>query len=417
MAPTIDIYQFDYIVSQFDGNNNDKDDIAALPIAAALTNAKDLQQKSVFFYDDNISESNINEQVQHMRAGAAFADKLGIETVDYQADLSKANNRLVNIFNTGKKVLSLEGGPIETTYLALEQTSPENLKNITLVSHSNWNEEHDEGSRPGGGKPRTWEDIKKDFPEVNLIQIADQNGVWLGSNYDGSTGFQNDDWNWLDSTTNPVLKEARELMKNAGSKINDPSDFGMHFYAFTGNETGEPNDAKAFFDTYPPKYASKVDDVYQVQNDRLIIEAEDLNLDTYVLEDYSALDPGVSVDALGISLNNASAFTGTASFSASTHGLEGTYDFQLSYFDENDGEAKLQVLVNNDVKGDLLLNEATNNHEPTEDTRREYVIEDLFIQSTDTITIRGTADDGDFARVDFLSFSDSPIASPDVPTS
>ena len=206
-------------------------------------------------------------------------------------------------------------------------------------------------------------------------------------------------------------------MKNAGSKINDPSDSGMHFYAFTGNETGEPNDAKAFFDTYPPKYASKVDDVYQVQNDRLIIEAEDLNLDTYVLEDYSALDPGASVDAWGISLHNASAFTGTASFSASTYGLEGTYDFKLSYFDENDGEAKLQVLVNNDVKGDLLLNDATSNSEPTEDTRREYVIEDLFIQSTDTITIRGTADDGDFARVDFLSFSDSPIASPDVPTS
>ncbi len=87
MAPTLNIDNFHYIVSQFDGNNNDKDDIAALPIAAALTNAAGLQRKSTFFYDDNVSEPNINDQVQHMRAGAAFAEKLGIETVDYQADL------------------------------------------------------------------------------------------------------------------------------------------------------------------------------------------------------------------------------------------------------------------------------------------------------------------------------------------
>ncbi len=60
MAPTLNIDNFHYIVSQFDGNNNDKDDESALPIAAALTNAQGLQGKSTFFYDDNVSESNIN---------------------------------------------------------------------------------------------------------------------------------------------------------------------------------------------------------------------------------------------------------------------------------------------------------------------------------------------------------------------
>ena len=99
----------------------------------------------------------------------------------------------------------------------------------------------------------------------------------------------------------------------------------------------------------------------------------------------------------GLSLHNSSDLTGTASFSASDYGLAGTYDLKLSYFDENDGQAKLQVLVNNDVKGDLLINEATSSHEPTEDTRKEYVIEDLLIQSTDTITLGGTADNIDIA--------------------
>ena len=33
----------DYIVLQFDGNNNDRDDISALPVSASLTNAAGLQ--------------------------------------------------------------------------------------------------------------------------------------------------------------------------------------------------------------------------------------------------------------------------------------------------------------------------------------------------------------------------------------
>ncbi len=90
-----------------------------------------------------------------MRKSAAFAKKLGIETVDYQTDLSAATNKLVQIFNSGKKVLSLEGGPMEAVYRALEQTSKEKLSNITLVSHSNWIEERDEGSRPGGGNTKS----------------------------------------------------------------------------------------------------------------------------------------------------------------------------------------------------------------------------------------------------------------------
>ncbi len=248
--------EYDYIVSQFDGNNNDKDDIAALPIAAALTNARGLQQKSIFFYNNNLSEPNDQNQVKQMRKSAAFAEKLGIETVDYQTDLSAATNKLVQIFNSGKKVLSLEGGPMEAVYRALEQTRKENLSNITLVSHAYWNEHHAEGTRPGGGKPRTWQDLKDNFPEVTFIEVADQNGVWIDPYYDSDTGFQNPDWEWLDSTTNSVLRAARVLMANAASKVNDPSDAGMHFWAFTGNETGDPNDAQQFLAANPPEFIS-----------------------------------------------------------------------------------------------------------------------------------------------------------------
>ena len=41
--------QFDKIVFQFDGNNNDVDDISALPVAAMLTNSSGLEDKTTFF--------------------------------------------------------------------------------------------------------------------------------------------------------------------------------------------------------------------------------------------------------------------------------------------------------------------------------------------------------------------------------
>ena len=140
----------------------------------------------------------------------------------------------------------------------------------------------------------------------------------------------------------------------------------------------------------------------------ILIEAEDLNLETYLVEDFSAIktdDNTTTANAQGISLLGASDLTGTASLSASEFDLSGIYDLEISYFDENDGEARLQILVNDAVEGDLLLNENTSSGEPTEDNRRDYVIEDLLILPTDTITIRGTADGSEWARVDFINLT------------
>ncbi|MEO0456143.1 MAG: malectin domain-containing carbohydrate-binding protein [Cyanobacteria bacterium P01_A01_bin.114] len=251
-APNAFIGQFDHIVSHFDGNNNDDDDIAALPVAAMLTNAAGLQKKSTFFYSNNVGEPNDNYQVGAMRESAAFAEKLGIKTYDYQANADAATTALVKLFNSGKKVLSIEGGPMEAVYRALEKTAPKNLKNIQLLSHSSWNENRDIASRPGVKDVRTWSDIRKDFPDVKLIEIVDQNGPDGG----GPLGFNSDQWKWLDGSKNQVLQEARDLMVNARAKVNDPSDAGMHFYAITGQEKANPNDARTFFDANPPKFGA-----------------------------------------------------------------------------------------------------------------------------------------------------------------
>ena len=278
MKNKINIADFDHIISHFDGNNNDNDDIAALPIAATLINAAGLQNKSTFFYNNNLGEPNNQSQVKAMRKSAAFAEKLGIDTFDYQANTQQATDELVKILNSGQKVLAIEGGPMEAIYRALEKTNPQNRKNITLLSHSTWNENRNLATRPGVNDVRTWAELKRDFPEVNFIDIKDQNGK-------GDSGFNSRRWNWLDNTSNPVLKEARSLMKNAQNKVNDPSDAGMHFFAITGNESGEPNDAQRFFQANQPGFDSNPNPTPTPKpspNNSIIVEAENqLVLDNF----------------------------------------------------------------------------------------------------------------------------------------
>ncbi len=284
-----DLPDFDVIVFHFDGNNNDLDDIAALPVAALIARSAGLEDKTTFFYGNNLSEPDIDGHVAAMQQSAAFAEKLGIDTHSYQDGIDTTTSELVSILDSGQKVLVLEGGPMEATYRAIEQTTVENRSNITLISHGEWNETRDVGTRPGGGVPRTWTDLRNDFPDVEQLEISNQNN---GVNND--RGFNSYKWDWLDDTDNPVLQEARDNMRNAGIKYNDPSDAGMLYYAITGKENGNPDHVREFFNNNPPTFVPSVplpisepdvipdpnfsDPVFLTQNGQLIIEAESAEL-------------------------------------------------------------------------------------------------------------------------------------------
>ena len=252
IAPGSLVDQADKIVFHFDGNNLDEDDIAAMPIAAMLTAASGITDKMTFFYGNNLSEPNETRQLGNLEEAAEFARSLGIDARGYQDDLgantgtaahiAATTAHLVSIFESGDKVLSIEGGPMEAVYRALELTDPAFHSNITLLSHSTWNQERDSIRLPGITEARNRADIERDFPDVNFLpKIADQNG-----------GFNDGGWNWMDSSDEPLIIAAREAMSGAqdegnASKINDASDAGMLYYALTGDERGEPEDAQAYF--------------------------------------------------------------------------------------------------------------------------------------------------------------------------
>ena len=278
----------DYIVYNVDGNNNDEDDVASLPVAALLAAAGGLTDKIEFLYGNNFMEGTDDPLMDELVETAQFAESLGIRTMGYeiktdagyQRQLDTVVDHLANIFNSGQKVLSIEGGPMEAVYRALERTDAANLENVVLLSHSEWNEDY---RRPwdDGSYSRNWHDIKNDFAGVAVTEIRDQN--W-GGDRDSDTGFNNRFFEDMRSSTDPVIRAARDVMDGAQkiydqvrdnneAKGNDASDAGMMWYALTGQYDGTAQDALAYLDERPLDFVPDADFSYIEDPDVLALFA------------------------------------------------------------------------------------------------------------------------------------------------
>ena len=285
----------DKILFHFDGNNNDIDDVAAIPVAGVLAASAGIADKITFFHGNNLTESNNSSRLPLLDNAADFAESLGIDTVDYQDDIAAATAQVIDMLTSGQNVLAIEGGPMEAIYRALEQTPEQFHDNIKLLSHSGWNENRSETTRPGVTEARTWDDIADDFPGVELVEMAGQNN---GVNND--QGFNNRNWADLDDATDDLLIELRALMEDAGAKVNDPSDAGMLFYALTGVEEGTPQEAIAYIEA-----SGILDDTPAPNQDPITMaDAVTVDVDGSVLLDVLAND----VDPEGGTLTLTDAF-------------------------------------------------------------------------------------------------------------
>ncbi len=224
-----------------------------MPVAALLAEAAGVASKTTFLYGINLTEPNNYAQLTKLEASGAFARSLDVDARNYQGAIDETTAHLTRIFSSNQKILVLEGGPMEASYRALAQVDESYHKNITLVSHSGWNENRSVTTRPGEDEARTWSDIGRDFPEVTRIEIADQN-----------RGFFDSGWTWMDDSDLAHVQEARDRLEAAGSsKENDASDSGMLYYALTGDQNGEPADAQVLIeqggDTPTPQVSHDTD--------------------------------------------------------------------------------------------------------------------------------------------------------------
>lgn len=388
--PPID--QYDHVVLLLDGNNNDTDDIAALPIAALLANGSRQHNKISIFYNNNLGEPNNSSQVNAMRKSAAFAEKLGIQTYDYQADINGTTNELIKILDSGDSVLTLQGGPMEAIYRGLEKTSPKNRSNITLITHGwgTFNQVRNVASRPGIDDVRTWKDVKNAFSEPTYTHIPNQNAK--GNDKDG---FQSSLWRWMDrNPRNPFVQEARDLMYNAKGQRNDASDAGMLYWALTGDKQPNPNDAEGYLAKNPPSFDPRPAPL------AFAVEGEDMNLSgEYQVERNHVASGGQVISLRGGDPQG----TGKAQFNFS--GPAGLYDIKINYFDENDGVGTLELRRGARQILDLDLDKTLGSGSANGRTLTSVTLKNEFASPGNSFTFTGTEGGSEHVRIDNVIFT------------
>lgn len=135
----------------------------------------------------------------------------------------------------------------------------------------------------------------------------------------------------------------------------------------------------------------------------LRLEAEDFQLQNYAIEEGDFASGGQL-----ISLGGSSENVGIASTTIDE--LSGAYEVVVGYFDESDGIAEIQVKLNDDLVGSVLLNQELGSGGVNDTTFQEATIGNVTLNPGDILTVHGTLDHTEFARIDYLDFL--PVSSP-----
>ena len=252
-----------------DGNEHDHDDWAATPLSLALLAASGLQDNLVLYtYSDHVwgsnqdhptSKSGLNSY-EHMRESALGGQKWFrfdktkfVCAVDNAEVPYTALRDVINESTADNPLIIIAAGPMQVVGEAINRSDVLKRQFVTLISHSNWNNNHsDKPSNKYWDLHSGWtfKEITETFSidaggNLKCIQIADQNG---GADYDGfkapiekfewiktsqarnNPAYKPGAWDWLYSQQETCIKE----------NDFDPSDAGMIVYLLTGIEKTEP---------------------------------------------------------------------------------------------------------------------------------------------------------------------------------
>jgi len=140
---------------------------------------------------------------------------------------------------------------------------------------------------------------------------------------------------------------------------------------------------------------------------KLTVEAEDMALMNYQANRIDAASGGEVIKL--------KEHEGEASL---TFGAEsGTYDLELAYVDENDGQGRIEVWVGGSLVTTVELDNDNNGNGANGSTISTIKIEGVAVQQGDEVVLKGARDAGEYARIDALTFfkSDGTASAPPVP--
>lgn len=237
-----------------DGNEHDKDDWAATPLSLALLASQGLQDNlAVYTYSDHIWGSNHDhaDATAQMRESAEtgkmmfnFSNSNFVEAVANPPLAFSSLAVEINKSSEDNPLFILAAGPMEVVGQAIAISDPSKLPFVTLVSHSNWNNNH--ADRPKGWESHsgwTLGEINANFGPLGLtiLKILDQNG---GDGYDGLRAHTFK-FNWLENSGLAEWDWLLSRLEAARKGVDyDPSDAGMVVYLLTGNEKTDPCHAR-----------------------------------------------------------------------------------------------------------------------------------------------------------------------------
>ncbi|SCG37456.1 carbohydrate-binding protein [Micromonospora coxensis] len=225
-----------------DGNYHDRDDIGASAMALALLAERGQQSRLVHWdYNSHLGSSTASWERDMVTATEGVGGRFGYDVAgifrNSQTNLNAAVTHLRSAVDasTATNQLCLVGaGPMGVVYRALQGSNSAARQHVTLISHSDWNNNHDDDDN-------RWNlaDIRRDFPQVKYKRIPDQN-AGLG------TGGGEAKWSWMADNSDQRLRYVHNVVNNIMNKKGDVSDAGMMYYLITGDDSGNANKLRTF---------------------------------------------------------------------------------------------------------------------------------------------------------------------------
>ncbi|MFI3321871.1 MAG: hypothetical protein R3Y50_05040 [Rikenellaceae bacterium] len=235
-----------------DGNKHDNDDMQATMLTLAILAKAELQNSTTLYtYADHIWGSERDDLHRMTIAAETTARRFGfggttfIAAVENPEAAYNAMRDEILKSTANDPLFIVAAGPMHVVGTAIERAyakNPESLKNVTVISHSIWNNEHSDkpsGSRityhSDGEEPHEgwcWDEMVESFGKfANFNLITDQNGTGeVGYKTKDKFSFKN--WeliSWMRDHNDPNMRWIYQT-----AKLNpcgpDFSDAGLVYY-------------------------------------------------------------------------------------------------------------------------------------------------------------------------------------------
>ncbi len=233
------------IALSYDGNIHDQDDWGASAMALAMLDAAGLNSKVVHLdYNNHLSQSVSAWEQEMIKSTMDGAKRFGFNSAVFfnnQTQLSASISHLasaINASSSNNPLWIIAGGPMETVWRGINAAQRSQRKYVKVVSHSAWNESHDQDDHGGSGSlDHNWNSLKSSFQSDGVV-FYDHNYVKDQNNSNGEYDFNTSKsyWYWLRDSSNPDLQWL--YSRNYFSDKFDVSDAGMVYWLMTGGPNG-----------------------------------------------------------------------------------------------------------------------------------------------------------------------------------